>query len=37
MFICAEYLQTVRAVHVQGNRVQKVAEVTPILKNRDRP
>ena len=37
MFICAEYLPTVRAVHVQGNRVQKVAEVTSILKNRDRP
>ena len=37
MFICAENLPTVRAVHLQGNRAQKVAEVIPILKNGDRP
>ena len=37
MFICGENLPTVRAVHLRGNRVQKVAEVIPILKDRDRP
>ena len=37
MFICAENLPTVIVVHLQGNRVQKVAEVIPILKNGDLP